>query len=124
MFTQGSDNTMEETEGACLFSFTKYCAWQKGKSAKWTEVKPARIKTVIESSKDYQDGFAEKLQLKVDADESFSSHAHMGCVSTYTSTTHRNRAKKSASTEKPAQPQSSKRSRRSDTPIFDFLKGK
>ncbi len=63
---------MAEPEGACLLSFTKYCAGQKGKL---TEVTPARIKTVIESSKDYQDGFAEKLQKKVDADNSFSSQA-------------------------------------------------
>ena len=30
---------MEETEGACLFSFTKYYAGLKGKSAKWTEMR-------------------------------------------------------------------------------------
>ena len=103
------------TEDRCLFEETFGCQSKKDQISK---AGPTRIATIINFSKEYQDGIHIDLSERLNLDPNLVIHCHRSCVSTYTSKHHLQRHKKRSADESPCMP--SRKKRRSDASPFRF----
>ena len=106
---------LKMTEDRCLFEETFGCQSKKDQISK---AGPTRIATIINFSKEYQDGIHIDLSERLNLDPNLVIHCHRSCVSTYTSKHHLQRHKKRSADESPCMP--SRKKRRSDASPFRF----
>ena len=84
------------SDQSCFFEFKYNCSEFK---EEYIHLGSARINSVIEYSKIYEDGKYEYLEKNISKDN-FSIQCHKSCVSTYTSTVHKKRLYKTRLQEK------------------------